>query len=300
MSLTVTVLNYLAGRSKAMIWLIVALSLLALGLINYLAGSMVSISFFYLLPVSLASWSLGKSPGRLVALLSAMMTEAGQLQGDLVSHGPLVFWNIAVRLGVFLVVANLISEFRRLLTHETELSRIDSLTGILNRRAFQEAGDLEISRLRRYGRPLTLAFMDLDDFKAVNDKFGHATGDAVLIRIAQSLKSQLRSTDFVARLGGDEYGVLLPETGTLGAGKVLSRLKDALLCEMSTSRSPVTFSIGVITCTVAPAGMGHLLHLADQLMYDAKARGKNCIEFALYPNGERYNERTSESIPLAQ
>ncbi len=300
MSLTVSFLNYLAERSRAVVWLIVALSLLVLGLINYLTGSMVSISFFYLLPVSLASWSLGKTPGRLVALLSAIITEAGQLHGDLVSTGPLVFWNMAVRLGVFLVVANLISEFRHLLRQQTELSRIDSLTGILNRRAFQDAGNLEISRLRRYGRPLTLAFMDLDDFKAVNDRLGHATGDALLIRVAQCLKSELRSTDFVARLGGDEYGVLLPETGTLAAGKVLSRLKDALLREMTASKWPVTFSIGVITCTAAPAGMEHLLHLADQLMYDAKARGKNCIEFALYPNGERYNERTSESVPLAQ
>ncbi len=261
---------------------------------------MVSIYFFYLLPVSLASWSLGKTPGRLVALLCALSTEAGQFRGVFVSDWPLAFWNIAVRLGVFLVVANLISEFRRLLRHQTELSRIDSLTGILNRRAFQEAGDLEINRLRRYGRPLTLAFMDLDDFKAVNDKLGHAAGDAVLTSVAQCLKSELRVTDFVSRLGGDEYGVLLPETGTLGAEKVLSRLKDALLREMSISKWPVTFSIGVVTCTSAPAGMQHLLHLADQLMYDAKARGKNCIEFELYPNGERYNEQASESVPLAQ
>jgi len=296
MSLTVRLLNYLAGRSKITVWLITALSLIALSLIDYFTGSKISISFFYLLPVSLASWSLGKTPGRIVALVSAVSIEAGQFQGPDAFSGPLAFWNTAVRLGVFLVVANLISEFRHLLRRQIELSRTDSLTGILNRRAFQEVGDVEIKRMRRYTRPITLAFMDIDGFKAMNDKSGHATGDALLIGVAECLKFQLRGTDLVARLGGDEYGILLPETGAVAAEKVFSRLHDALRRRMAASNWPVTFSIGVVTCTAPPAGMEHLIHLADQLMYVAKGRGKNCIEYALYPNGERHNQPARDSV----
>ncbi len=300
MSLTVRLLNYLAGRSKTTVWLITALSLIALGLIDYITGSKISITFFYLLPVSLASWSLGKTPGRMMALLSALIVQAGQLLGGGESSAPLILWNTAVRLGVFLVVANLISEFRHLLKHQTELSRTDSLTGILNRRAFHEAGDTEVDRMRRYGRPLTLAFMDVDNFKAVNDASGHAVGDALLVCVAECLESQLRSTDLVARLGGDEYGILLPETGQAAAQKVLPRLQETLLREMARSKWPVTFSVGVVTCTAPPASMEHLVHLADQLMYAAKRRGKNCVEYTLYPDREGYNHQASEGVRAIQ
>jgi diguanylate cyclase (GGDEF)-like protein len=196
-------------------------------------------------------------------------------------------WNMAVRLGVFLVVADLVSEFRRLLTHQTELSRTDSLTGVLNRRAFHEAGDAEVNRMRRYLRPLTLAFMDIDNFKAVNDASGHRAGDALLVCVAQCLESQLRSMDLVSRLGGDEFAILFPETGQAGAQKALPRLRDSLQREMAASKWPVTFSIGVVTCTAAPEDMDHLVHFADQLMYAAKRRGKDCIEYASYPAGGR-------------
>jgi diguanylate cyclase (GGDEF)-like protein len=105
--------------------------------------------------------------------------------------------------------------------------------------------------------------------------------------------------DLVSRLGGDEFAILLPETGPAAAQKVLPRLHACLQREMTSAKWPVTFSIGVVTCTAAPADMDHLVHLADQLMYAAKRRGKDCIEYALY-SGEAGEQQSPERVSAAQ
>ncbi len=305
MSLTVRLLNYLSKRSRGTVWLITLSTIMALGLIDTLTGSKIAITFFYLLPVSLASWSLGKTPGRAAALCSAVIVEASDLSGGGDADVPLLLWNTAARLAVFLVVANLISEFRHLLKHQTELSLTDSLTGILNRRAFQEAGESELKKMRGHGQPITLAFMDIDDFKTINDASGHLAGDALLTRVAECLKSQLWGTDAVARLGGDEYALLLPHTSLAAAQKVLPRLKDTLVNEMAEAKWPVTFSIGAVTCEAPPPDIEELIEMADQLMYAAKHHGKSRIEYGLYTDeyqrdADGSDERASERLPQAQ
>lgn len=283
MSLTARALNYLSGRGRATIWLITLSSLAVLGVVDYLTGSAVVITFFYLLPLALASWTLGKKPGWLVAVLSAAVMQAGPFVAEDGSTLLITVWNLVVRLAVFLVVANLVSEIRLLLTHQTELSRTDSLTGILNHRAFHEAGELEISRMRRSAEPLTLAFLDIDHFKSINDTRGHAAGDELLIAVARCLKAQLWGADIVARLGGDEYGILLVHTDVSAAQKVLPRLVQKLQSDVTEWAQPVTMSIGAVTCTSASPNLDELLRQADQLMYSAKRRGGDCIEYDTYP-----------------
>jgi diguanylate cyclase (GGDEF)-like protein len=283
MSLTIRFLNYLSGRSRAVVWVITVSFVLLLGVIDYVTGQRISITFFYLLPVSLASWLLGRTPGRVVALGSALIMQGGPFAEEDLSSPLIALWNLAVRLGVFLVMANLISDFRFLLKHQTELSRTDPLTGILNRRAFHDCGTRELEEMRRSHASLTLAFMDIDNFKAINDAAGHAAGDQLLIRVAECLKSQLWGADTVARLGGDEYAILLPDTDLPVARSVLLRVNEALVHEMERANWPVTFSIGVVTCSEPPPDMKSLLHLADQVMYSAKHRGKNCIQYESYP-----------------
>lgn len=284
MSLTIKVLDFISRRSKPTIWLLVLVGVCVLGAVDYLTGSSVSIIFFYLLPLSVASWSLGKTSGRAVALLSAIVTQAGPFieQGS-AAGVPLVLWNLAVRLAVFVVVVDLVSEFHRQLAHRTELSRTDPLTGTLNRRAFLEDGEMALANMRRQPAPMTLAFLDVDNFKAVNDAYGHGTGDLLLIAVAGCLKSQLWGSDSVARLGGDEFGLILPNTDMSAAQKVMPRLRDHLLSEMSVAHWPVTFSIGVVTCTAPAPDIEQIVHLADQLMYAAKHGGKDRIEYGSYP-----------------
>ncbi len=278
-SLTYRALDFISRRSRRTVWLIVVSSVLALGAIDYLTGSRIAITFFYLLPLSVASWSLGKREGRFVALLCALAMQSGPFLEVASADVPIALWNLAVRLAVFLVVADMVSEFRRLLSHQTELSRTDPLTGSLNRRAFLEAGGIALERMRRYPSPLTLAFLDIDNFKSVNDISGHASGDALLIAVADCLKSQLWGTDAVARLGGDEFGILLPHTSVAAAQRVLPRLRESLLRDMEEADLPVTVSIGVVTCSQPPESIECLLQQADQLMYAAKRLGKDRIEY---------------------
>jgi diguanylate cyclase (GGDEF)-like protein len=121
------------------------------------------------------------------------------------------------------------SRLTSLLAKEHALARIGPLTTVPNRRAFYEALDKERLRSLRYRRPLTIAYLDLDNFKRINDSLGHAVGDELLVQVAAGLRSNLRASDYVGRLGGDEFGVLLPETDATAAKLVLRKLRLQLL-----------------------------------------------------------------------
>ena len=123
-------------------------------------------------------------------------------------------------------VALLAAAQRDWLRRERAISRTDGLTGLLNGRGFYEAAAVELARSSRYRHPLTLAYVDLDDFKEINDRLGHARGDAVLVAVAHALRRACRSTDLVGRLGGDEFVVLFPETDRDAAEAALVKLRS--------------------------------------------------------------------------
>jgi len=170
-------------------------------------------------------------------------------------------------------------ELRLSLRREKELARIDPLTSVPNRRAFYEVLQRERHRLQRTTRPLTLAYVDLDNFKEVNDNFGHKAGDSVLMTVASVMAGGLRKADVVARLGGDEFAILLPETNAEAAQQVMTKLHLRLLASMAQNGLPVTFSIGAVTFTVALESPEDLLQKADELMYFVKLHGKSNVRF---------------------
>jgi diguanylate cyclase (GGDEF)-like protein len=167
------------------------------------------------------------------------------------------------------------------LAKERELSRLDALTGVGNRRAFYEVLEAERSRAVRYSRPLTVAYLDLDNFKKVNDSKGHGAGDLLLTKVANKLRTSLRITDFVSRLGGDEFAVVLPETNVHAAEKVLEKLRVTLLEETSAHYCEVTFSIGAVTFLNPKDSLEVMVRIADETMYTAKTNGKNRTCLAL-------------------
>jgi diguanylate cyclase (GGDEF)-like protein len=173
------------------------------------------------------------------------------------------------------------SRLKGLLVKEQELARIDPLTTVPNRRAFYEALDKERVRSRRYRRPFTIAYVDLDNFKKVNDSLGHAVGDELLVQVAAGLRSNLRASDFVGRLGGDEFGVLLPETDATGAKLALRKLRLRLLEEMKAHSWHVTFSIGAATFLDPPDSLDVIIRMADETMYAIKAHGKDDVSVSL-------------------
>jgi len=160
---------------------------------------------------------------------------------------------------------------------EKTLSRSDPLTGLANRRAFYETTEAERKRAGRYGRPLSLAYIDLDNFKQVNDQSGHDTGDRVLIRVADIMRKNIRAEAVAARLGGDEFALLLPEAGHAAASVVIQKMHRSLTAAMEENNWPVTFSVGMVTYDKPPESANEMVQAADELMYTVKHEGKNRI-----------------------
>ena len=191
---------------------------------------------------------------------------------------------VALRLAnqaAFLIVLGVaMAGLAQLQRTQRELERLatqDELTGTLNARAFADRLAHELDRNRRYNRPLALLYLDLDDFKAVNDRHGHQTGDAVLRLVADATRHAMRQSDIVGRLGGDEFGVLMPETEGSVAEAAATRLANGIRT-VFTGTPSVTASIGLVsTMSAAITGADELLHKADQAMYEAKRTGKDRV-----------------------
>lgn len=165
----------------------------------------------------------------------------------------------------------------------SRLSQTDSLTGIANRRAIDERLTAEIQRAARFGHPLTVGLIDVDDFKQVNDALGHAAGDAVLQRLAVLLERELRTIDVAGRYGGEEFLIVLPETDAAGAAIAATRILAAVRCDRHlflAARQPSTVSIGISEFETNGRSSSELLDAADGALYRAKREGKNRVVIA--------------------
>src|SRR5690348_8218122 len=184
-------------------------------------------------------------------------------------------WNDVLTVGLVLALAVSLLALRRGLRRERELARTDELTGIENRRAFYELAHREIGRAARYGKAFTVAYFDIDDFKLVNDRYGHAAGDAVLRLAADTARKTIRASDALARLGGDEFAILLHETTAAASETVIRKLRTAIRRFVQVNGRPMTVSLGAVTCLEVPETVEALLGAADNLLYAAKRAGKN-------------------------
>jgi len=276
------------GRPRPWLAALGYVLIVALAVVDAVTDWRFSFAALYLAPLALVAWF----GGRRAALAGAGLAVAGWM----VAHGEAgptsmglaaMAWNAFVRLAGYIVFAYILVYLRGTLQaladaleREHELARVDPLTGVRNARAFRDAAEQEVARSARYRRPLTLAYLDADGFKAVNDRLGHATGDRVLRVIAQTLQTHVRAVDTVARLGGDEFAVLFPETDDAGAQAALRKLRTALVGAMAREEVDVTFCIGAVTSLAAARNLDALLQRADALMYEVKQAGKDGIRTA--------------------
>ncbi len=259
------------------------LAVIVLGFADLVTGNELRLSVFYLAPVFLVTWKTGIRAGIALSAAAATVEAVTDVMGGLSYSSPLVFyWNAAIEGLSFLVVALITSVLKRAYEREKSLARTDSLTGIANRQAFLDVVEREIERSRRYHHPLTIAYMDCDNFKAVNDSFGHQTGDRALRVVAGTIVKNVRAADTAARLGGDEFALFLPETGAASAKEALDKIRAVLLEAMEKNRWPITFSIGVATFVNPPASADEMLSRADALMYSVKNESKDMIQCAEY------------------
>jgi diguanylate cyclase (GGDEF)-like protein len=254
----------------------------ALGYADYLSGFEISFSIFYLAPVVTAAWILGRRAATLFAVLSATSwLWADIYSGHMYSHPIIPAWNAIMRMGVFLIVSYSQITAKRLLQRERQMARLDYLTGIMNPRGFYEIAQRTIDNCQDMQQPFSLVFMDMDNFKDVNDTAGHEAGDKLLENSAQTIRKCIRATDVLARLGGDEFGLLLPGADKDQTSQILENIRKRLL-EMTTEDQPVkvTFSMGAVICR-GKCDLQQAIKRADNVMYGVKKSGKDRIEIEI-------------------
>jgi diguanylate cyclase (GGDEF)-like protein len=279
------ILSILEKQSKPSFVLIIVGFVLTglIGIVDFLMGYEMSFSVFYVLPVAIVTWLTNRRLGLVTSFVGAFVWLGADLtSGHTYSYPLIPIWNTLIRLAFFVIITLLLSALKKATERERKFARIDNLTGAANPRFFYDLAQMEIERFQRYKHPFTLAYIDLDNFKTVNDQFGHPTGDQVLRIVASSARKYLRKTDVIARLGGDEFALLLPETSEVSARVALSKIQSELLEEMRIGNWPITFSIGVLTCNVAPHTTEELVRMADELMYSVKHESKNSIKYSTY------------------
>jgi diguanylate cyclase (GGDEF)-like protein len=256
-----------------------------IALFDWWTGPQFSFGVFYLLPAAACAWWGGFSPGILLATAGAVGWCAVDLAESPSTPPTAIVWNGVTRFGTLALVASLAARVHAGVLRERRLARTDPLTGAANGRHFYEAVTAASDRARQSGEPLTLAYLDLDDFKQVNDHLGHATGDAVLSGLAGVIRAELGGSGLLARLGGDEFALLLPGVGPADAAQLLSRVSRQVAAEATARGWPVGVSIGAATFRRPGPDVDRMIQQADALMYAAKRAGKGRVEHAVVEPG---------------
>ena len=255
-----------------------------LGVIHYYVGPELSFSVFYTGPIMIAVWYGGRTQGVVIAIAAAVIWLLADVAvSPPYSHTLIPLWNTLVRFAFFAIIMSLLLTVKRKLALEESLADTDPLTGLANRRLFQEQLEHEYVRVQRYPEPYTIAYIDLDNFKYINDSLGHDVGDELLRKVAVKLDENIRATDLVARLGGDEFALLLPVLDSRSSVTVLKNIQESLQRTMDDNLWPVTFSIGAITFEDTMESTRDMVKAVDDLMYKVKKEGKNNLRFEVWP-----------------
>lgn len=250
--------------------------LLMVALADFSTSPDFSFSLFYILPLALATRFAGRNYGFAIAMLSVLpLLYEGIANGHLALHPVKYLWNVSLHIATLALISAMMHRMHVHLERETQLARTDSLTGVLNRRAFRARLATVADDRRLGGEMIALAYVDLDDFKYINELGGHQLGDDVLRIMARALSSSVRDTDIVGRLGGDEFALILRGVSSQQATVVLNKIKSRLARDASARKVSITCSIGCVMFRAAAHDIEAIIHVADELMFDVKRAGKN-------------------------
>jgi diguanylate cyclase (GGDEF)-like protein len=254
-----------------------------IGYLDYLAGYEIRLTIFYSIPILVSSWFISAYVGYAFSVFSIFIIfYTDNLSNNSFKLTGIYIWDYA---GVFLFYifsSYIIAEIKKIIQREIIFSRTDPLTDIANSRFFIEETNKEIERSKRYFHTISAVYIDCDNFKYINDEYGHATGDKLLRVIATTIRENIRATDIVARVGGDEFCILMPETGIELSTESINVIKDTLLKVMKENNWPVTFSIGIATFIRPPESANEVLGKSDELMYHVKKSGRNSITHRVF------------------
>ncbi|MFO7896741.1 MAG: GGDEF domain-containing protein [Candidatus Cloacimonadales bacterium] len=252
---------------------------LSITVIRYITGPAFQIEQFYLIPIAIVAWYVNRDAATIIATISilfwvifdffTMQTLAGGLAPGL---------NEVFRLIIFIFIILLIDKTKYQIKKLTQQSVTDPLTQLLNRRAFFQHLERELEVSRRYETSVSLIYIDLDNFKTINDTLGHQAGDKVLKTTSQILTENTRNSDIIGRMGGDEFCIILPQTTAQAAQIVYEKLSETTRLLFQRNRWPVSLSAGIIEFYDKELSGEVLVNKADELMYKAKNSGKNKFE----------------------
>ncbi len=267
-------------------WISPVLVLVALAILLLFRGpdssGQIPLAIRWLLAAVLA-FTAGNCPPRfaiavsLIAILTWSWNEIGAGNWRDVWPGHLV------RFAVSMAMIAWVLRIRKQLATAQKLARIDNLTGLPNRQALIEAIERELSRAKRFGRPFSLAMLDCDGFKQLNDQRGHLAGDDALVLVGQSLRQNIRPFDCAGRWGGDEFLIVLSEVDYDDAQMIVERLRASMRHFVERGLPSLTFSLGVMIVRHPEMGWQECVRQADQAMYDAKRAGPDQTRFVIFP-----------------
>ncbi len=282
-----TIFSILENRDPRLIAKLSFLMILILSVVQIAAGGSINFAPVFVFPILFNSWYGSKKTGLLMAVFSILALIFIEV---FISPTRQVTYHLFIYtlpyLFTYPILAILITDFRNVYRVEAKAADTDILTGLHSLRSFYAEVANELHRSERYDHVFTLAYIDIDDFKNINDSYGHAEGDDLLTEVADCLVSSLRSTDIVARLGGDEYACLLPETTQEEARHAFDKTVKVLKNRMRRHKWPVSFSIGVVTFVTLPADVSEAIDAADRLMYSVKNQHKDNIAYHTYQNSD--------------
>jgi diguanylate cyclase (GGDEF)-like protein len=278
-----TIFSILEKRAPKTITKLSFVSILGLGVVQFFIGETVNIAPFYIFPPLFSSWYGSRTTGVLSAFFSTLVFVVIETAFNRV---PPAFCELllfsAPYLAAYMLLAILIINFRDVHRMEVHAADTDNLTGVHSARSFYAELANELLRSKRYDHVFSLAYIDVDNFKNINDALGHAAGDRLLKEVADCLVSSLRATDVIARLGGDEYACLLPETNQEEVKLAFLKTVDLLNKRMAKNKWDVSFSIGVVTFENIPEDIKEAIDLADTLMYSVKNDNKDSVAYQVY------------------
>ena len=250
-----------------------------LGAADFSISSDISFSIFYLIPITAAVVLSGRKLGLVFSVICALVWIAADISSGLNYHlWYIPLWNTLVRFFYFIFHTLLLNQLLTTILITQAASLQDPLTKAANWRYFEQYSGQLLQQAGRDHSKMTIAYIDVDNFKKINDSFGHGIGDEVLIQIAQTIQSQIRAQDMLARLGGDEFAVVLKNTDLATSQEILERIRRATLQEMQAKNWDVTLSIGAMVFSVLPMTITPMLKMVDNLMYDVKKNGKDNIK----------------------
>jgi len=278
-----TMFSFINSYSTFVVIIACYLLILLITIVGYHYSSTAILEPIYLLPLVVLSWYAKRISVVVVAICIialALLIQSLIVEGAALSL-TIIFY-ISVRLIIYILISILIMNFKSAHKQESIFANTDSLTNLLNSRSFHIDLANEILRSVRYQHVFSLAYIDIDNFKRINDSIGHSKGDELLFSVAKCLVLNLRKTDIIARLGGDEFAVIFPETGQEEVKNAFAKASKNLKKQMLNKGWNVSFSVGIVTFETLPTDIKEAVNIADKLMYTVKNNKKDDVAFQLW------------------